>query len=179
MAFTFNGTTPTVINFNGNSIYKVICNGVTVWTASTPFYWFNTIDYGDDIGYKCVYTDGYQTMWDDSNVNYECDECDRLGDTHVNSLGWNHSCGHDHYEVTATANAKGNTKAEIYVTQCKGAGLIANGVTLFDSGTDGEYPLQVKGQYFTVDIVNDTLNLIAKANDGDGYMYIVYIKFYD
>lgn len=178
MAFNYNGNVPKKITYNSNNVKKLVYNGTLVWTASTPFYWFETIDSGDDTGYKCVYTDGYQTMWDDSAVNYDCDECDRLNEP-VHSLGWNHSCEHDHFEVVATANSRGCTKATIYVTQCKGAGLIANGVTLFDSGTDGEYPLQVKGQYFTVDIVNDALTLIAKANDGDGYLYMNYIHFHD
>lgn len=34
MPFSFNGVTPTTINFNGSPVYTLIYNGVTVWTAA-------------------------------------------------------------------------------------------------------------------------------------------------
>lgn len=34
MSFSINGVSPTAVNFNGSPIYTVICNGVTVWTAT-------------------------------------------------------------------------------------------------------------------------------------------------
>lgn len=44
MALSFNGTTPTAINYNGNPVHTVIYNGVTVWSAA------KTVTYHVDSG---------------------------------------------------------------------------------------------------------------------------------
>ena len=53
MAFSFNGTTPTAINYNGNPIHTVICNGVTVWSAAktVTYYVDSGTVYQEDINY--------------------------------------------------------------------------------------------------------------------------------
>lgn len=37
MPMTVNGISPTIINYNGTSLNKVIYNGVTVWNRATPY----------------------------------------------------------------------------------------------------------------------------------------------
>lgn len=53
MAFSFNGTTPTAINYNGNPVHTVIYNGVMVWSAAktVTYYVDSGTVYQEDINY--------------------------------------------------------------------------------------------------------------------------------
>lgn len=162
MAFKYNGNTPKKITYNSQNVKKLVYNGVTVWTASTPFYWFQRKR--DDTHDWYEYEPGYPTEWTKTEICCEDNATWNLTlhEPSVSCDNWD-----AHLRCKAEASAKGNQYATIYVADYAwgNSTLTANGQKFTSGGT------------YTIDVsATDKLSLDLITSDG---MTINYIYFHN
>lgn len=178
MAFKYNGNTPKKITYNSQNVKKLVYNGVTVWKASSPFYWWQRLVDGSGNHYA-QFASGYPTEW--SVIERGCDSCGLASSGNFymaeNTLYCNSDCGGYIY-LRASASANGCKKAKIYVSQTFKCVLKANGNTLYNFETQGNGNEYYGAGTYTVD-VSDTLTLDLSIHGHGGFCYIDYVYFYD
>lgn len=163
MAFDYNENIPKKITYNEKNVKRIVHkDGTVLWTAATPFYWFQRLQGENEQYYE--YADGYPTEWTKTGICCE-DNASwnlKLHEPSVSCDNWD-----AHLGAKAEASAKGNKYVTVYVVDHAwgNSKLTLNGQEFTSAGTH------------TVDVsATDKLTMELYTEDG---MVINYIYFHD